>query len=218
MSASINHEIRQPLTALRSYAQNTLAFQQRGLLKQANKNIEIMIGLIDRLSNIVSQFKHFTQKSNHLNKAVNLQECIRSALTIVEHLFHQAQCELQFSPPEQPLYCLGDEIRLEQVFVNLFSNAIQAMTEQENKLVCITLEQKQQQVCIVIRDNGPGIVADNFDKIFQPFFSTKENFGLGLGLSISQRIVESMQGTLTVQNHQSGGAEFIICLPIYQPK
>ena len=215
MSASINHEIKQPLTAIRSYAQNTLAFQQKGKHDQVTKNINTMIGLIDRLTNIVSQFKHFTQKSNHANKALHIQDCIKSALTIVEHLFYQANCELNIQLPDAPTYCLGDEIRLEQVIVNLLSNAIQAMAEQQYKKVDIKVTLSNNKLNIFILDNGPGIVADNFDKIFQPFFSTKENFGLGLGLSISQRIIESMQGTLNVANHKNGGAEFTITLPLY---
>jgi len=70
------------------------------------------------------------------------------------------------------------------------------------------------QVIIKIRDNGPGILVDNIDRVFEAFFTTKENFGLGLGLSISHRIIESMQGQLNVSNHPDGGAIFTISLPI----
>ena len=70
------------------------------------------------------------------------------------------------------------------------------------------------QVIIEIRDNGPGILVDNIDRVFEAFFTTKENFGLGLGLSISHRIIESMQGQLNVNNHPDGGAIFTISLPI----
>lgn len=213
MSASINHEIKQPLTALRSYAQNTLAFQTRGMHDNVADNINTMIGLIDRLSNIVSQFKHFTKKSNGLNKPILVHDCIRSALAIVEHLLHDTQCKLH---NHDNLYCLGDEIRLEQIFVNLFTNALQAMAEQADKRITIAISQQNNHVIVLIRDNGPGILADDFDKIFQPFFSTDESFGLGLGLSISQRIAESMQADLSVHNHPEGGAEFKLELPLFQ--
>tara|TARA_R110001583_G_scaffold26092_4_gene94202 strand:- start:19949 stop:21775 length:1827 start_codon:yes stop_codon:yes gene_type:complete len=213
MSASINHEIKQPLTALRSYAQNTLAFQARNMHDKAAENIKTMLGLIDRLTNIVSQFKHFTKKSHGLNKPILVHECLRSALSIVENLLHQTQYQLNY---QEDLFCLGDEIRLEQVFVNLFTNALQAMEKQQEKSLTIEILKQEQYVVVLIRDNGSGILADNFDKIFQPFFSTNESFGLGLGLSISQRIIESMQGELSAENHELGGAEFKIKLPLFQ--
>jgi two-component system C4-dicarboxylate transport sensor histidine kinase DctB len=72
------------------------------------------------------------------------------------------------------------------------------------------------QVIIEIRDNGPGILVDNIDRVFEAFFTTIENFGLGLGFSISHRIIESMQGQLNVSNHPDGGAIFTISLPIKQ--
>ena len=78
----------------------------------------------------------------------------------------------------------------------------------------ITISEIKQRVIIEIRDNGPGILVDNIDRVFEAFFTTKDNFGLGLGLSISHRIIESMQGQLNVSNHPDGGAIFTISLPV----
>jgi two-component system C4-dicarboxylate transport sensor histidine kinase DctB len=217
MSASINHEINQPLTALRSYSQNALSYQNRGQLDKAQHNLSLIITLVDRLADIVGQFKNFSKKSSGIALPVCLQESITAALTIIKHQAQHESVVVFVNAPNGLITILGDEVRLEQVLVNLFSNAIQAMAEEKRKELHIQVSSYDDKVIIVIRDTGVGILEANLSKIFEPFFTTKESFGLGLGLSISQRIIESMQGSLYVTNHAEGGAEFTIELPLYLP-
>jgi len=216
MSAGINHEINQPLTALRSYSENALAYQERNMTDKVKNNLSLIIGLIDRLSDIVSQFNSFSKKSTGIATAVNVQMSIMAAMSILKHQAKAAEVEFISSPSSAPLHIFGDAIRFEQVLVNLLSNAIQALSEQDHKQITISVSDVNAQVIIKIRDNGPGILVDNIDRVFEAFFTTKENFGLGLGLSISYRIIESMQGQLNVSNHPDGGAIFTISLPIKQ--
>lgn len=215
MSASINHEINQPLTALRSYSQNALSYQDRGQVDKARYNLKLIITLVDRLADIVGQFKNFSKKSEGTALPVCIQESISAALSIIKHQAQQESVQLFVDTPETLMFILGDEIRLEQVLVNLFSNAIQAMADEEEKKLHIQLSSYDDKVTLVIRDTGTGILEANLSKIFDPFFTTKESFGLGLGLSISQRIIESMQGSLNVTNHAEGGAKFTIELPLH---
>lgn len=215
MSASINHEINQPLTALRSYSQNALSYQERGQEDKTKHNLELIITLVDRLADIVSQFKHFSKKSSGIATQVYLQESINAAISIVKHQAQNESVQLRVDLPENKIFILGDDIRLEQVLINLFNNAIQAMTNEKNKRLDVSVTLVETKVIIAIKDTGPGILASNLDKIFEPFFTTKERIGLGLGLSISQRIIELMQGLLVVENHNDGGAEFKIVLPLY---
>ncbi|PCI57633.1 MAG: histidine kinase [Gammaproteobacteria bacterium] len=214
MSASINHEINQPLTALRSYSQNALSYQERGQEDKAKHNLKLIITLVDRLAKIVSQFKHFSKKSSGIATQVYLQECINAAISIVKHQAQNESVELCIDLPKDKVFILGDDIRLEQVLINLFNNAIQAMVNEKIKRLDVSITLIDTKVIIAIKDTGPGILASNLDKIFEPFFTTKERIGLGLGLSISERIIESMQGTLVVENHHEGGAEFKIVLPL----
>jgi len=216
MSAGINHEINQPLTALRSYSENALAYQERNMTDKVKNNLGLIIGLIDRLSDIVSQFNSFSKKSNGIATTVNVQMSIMAAMSILKHQAKAAEVEFNSIPSSMPLHIFGDAIRFEQVLVNLLSNAIQALSEQKHKQITISVSEVNAQVIIKIRDNGPGILVDNIDRVFEAFFTTKENFGLGLGLSISHRIIESMQGQLNVSNHPDGGAIFTISLPIKQ--
>jgi two-component system C4-dicarboxylate transport sensor histidine kinase DctB len=216
MSASVNHEINQPLTALRSYSQNALSYLEREQADKTKYNLEMIITLVDRLADIVSQFKQFTRKSSGISTPVNLQQSINAAISIVKHQAQNESVTLGVDLPQHKIFILGDDIRLEQVLINLFSNAIQAMANEENKRLDVSVTLVDTKVIIAIKDTGPGILASNLDKIFEPFFTTKERAGLGLGLSISQRIIELMQGLLVVENHNEGGAEFKIVLPLYE--
>ncbi|WP_440875732.1 sensor histidine kinase [Thalassotalea sp. PLHSN55] len=217
MSASINHEINQPLTAIKSYSQNALTYQERDMQDKVKGNLHHIIGLTDRLANIVSQFKSFTKKSFGAQSPVSVQSSIKETLAIVKHQAQKECVDINVDIPGQELYILGDALRLEQVFVNILSNGMQAIKGQENKTIAIHVKQQEQHINISFHDSGPGILADNLSKIFEPFFTTKESYGLGIGLSISHRIIESMQGNLSVQNHENGGAVFIINLPLYTP-
>jgi two-component system C4-dicarboxylate transport sensor histidine kinase DctB len=100
------------------------------------------------------------------------------------------------------------------VLVNLMSNAIVAMEQSRVKELTISVK-GDKKITISIQDTGPGVVESQLDKIFEPYFTTSERQGLGLGLSISERIVESMQGSITVENASQGGAIFTITLPAY---
>ena len=110
---------------------------------------------------------------------------------------------------------LGDMLRLEQVLVNLISNAMQAMEGQTAPRIEITAGRQDSMMSIAVRDFGPGVPESDLEKVFEPFYTTKlDKQGLGLGLSISHRIILSMGGQLTVTNHPEGGAVFTVLLPV----
>ncbi|MFQ6370385.1 sensor histidine kinase [Shewanella sp. YIC-542] len=213
LSASINHEINQPLAALRSYAQNTQVLLNRQMQDKAQENLTTIISLSDRLAEIVSQFKSFTRKSKGLDKPTLIRNTIEDALTIVAPAIEKHQVQLQLQLPDAPLRFFGDKVRLQQVLVNLISNAITAMQQSAERLLTITIS-ADEQLCIQIRDSGPGVNESQMEKIFEPYFTTSQRQGLGLGLSISRRIVESMNGSISVANAAGGGAEFKILLPL----
>ncbi|MFB2684905.1 ATP-binding protein [Shewanella mangrovisoli] len=214
LSASINHELNQPLAALRSYAQNTQTFLARNMPDKASDNLKIIIELTDRLADIVGQFKSFTRKSQGTDSATDLKGCIKQALTIVQPEIDKQGVELDVLLPEGQYQVWGDKVRLQQVFVNIMSNAIVAMQQSSKRTLSIRVN-CADKFCISIQDSGPGVRESQMEKIFEPYFTTSERTGLGLGLSISQRIIESMQGQINVANAEDGGAIFHIILPIY---
>lgn len=214
LAASINHELNQPLAALRSYAQNTQTFLARNMQDKALDNLKIIIELTDRLADIVGQFKSFTRKSQGTDSATDIHRCIKQALTIVQPEIDKQRVELDVQLPEGQYQVWGDKVRLQQVFVNIMSNAIVAMQLSDKRHLIIRVTSKDK-FCISIQDSGPGVRESQMEKIFEPYFTTNERHGLGLGLSISQRIIESMQGQINVANAENGGAIFNIILPIY---
>ena len=214
LSASINHELNQPLAALRSYAQNTQTFLSRDMIEKASDNIRIMIELTDRLADIIGQFKSFTRKSQGTENATDIRQCIEQSLTIVQPEIDKQGIALTLVLPEMHYEIWGDSVRLQQVLVNIISNAIVAMQQSVTKQLRIEVS-SDTKVCISIQDSGPGVREGQMEKIFEPYFTTNERQGLGLGLSISQRIIESMQGTISVSNAPEGGAIFKLVLPIY---
>lgn len=228
LSASLNHELNQPLTALSGYCQLTgkllsKANEDPTLLESASANLSRMQQQINRLANIVAQFKDFSRKSSGKTEAVDLVVQIHGALALVQHQLGDTKLQLHL-PTESPLVA-ADPIQLEQVLVNILTNALQAMQQHHQSVsnqpgsqprppqLELTLLPAPQQVSLLIRDHGPGIEPHHLEKIFEAFFTTKGREGLGLGLSISQRIVQSFGGHLSVRNHPDGGAQFSLQLP-----
>jgi C4-dicarboxylate-specific signal transduction histidine kinase len=110
---------------------------------------------------------------------------------------------------------IGNAIQLEQVFINLLTNARDALADAPRKLITITGALEKQMVNVTVCDSGPGIAAGLEQRIFDPFFTTKEvGAGTGLGLSITYGIIKEHQGTITVENRPDAGASFLIQLPL----
>jgi len=213
MSASISHEINQPLAAIRSYTDNARQFLQQARSEEAAWNLDQIAELIDTMTQISSQLKLFARKTDGQRSAVSLHNVIESSKRILLPQLRRTGTEVRVATLERELEVMADPVRLEQVLVNLIANAMNAMEPQSERWVDIGIESGLDRVRLSIRDNGPGISEEHLKRIFDPFFTTRET-GLGLGLSISQHIVESMGGTLTARNSEQGGALFILELPL----
>jgi two-component system, NtrC family, C4-dicarboxylate transport sensor histidine kinase DctB len=213
MSAGISHEINQPLAAIRSYTDNARQFLQQGRIDSVAWNLEQIAELINNMTQISSQLKLFARKTDGQRSAVSLHNVIESSKRILLPQLRRTETELRLPPVKQEVEVMADPVRLEQVLVNLIANAMNAMEQQSERWVDIGIETGLERLRLIIRDNGPGISEEHLKRIFDPFFTTKET-GLGLGLSISQHIVESMGGTLTARNSRQGGALFTLELPL----
>ncbi len=219
ISAGINHELNQPLTAIRSYTQNTQQFLARGNIDTAQNNLTEVIKLTDHMTSIIAQLKVFSRKRDESLTSVDVMSCLQEAIKIMSPQIKQQDVQVSLHHQQQGFWVLGDLIRLEQVFINLLANACQAMAHKNTKTIhiFITLDNTQPETPIIqlrFEDTGSGIDQDKLKRIFDPFFTTKDiSQGLGLGLSISHRIIDAMQGTLTAENRIDGGACFTIRLP-----
>jgi PAS domain S-box-containing protein len=167
---------------------------------------------IDRIQDLILNLKNFSRLDEASFKPTNVNESIESTLKIANHLFKGGiQVIKEFSPlPDIMAY----PAQLNQVFLNLITNAVQAVDERNGRIVIRTMQQGDN-VVIKIADNGKGIPPEHLKRIFEPFFTTKDvGQGTGLGLSIAYRIIEKHKGKIDVQSQVGKGTEFTIQLPI----
>ncbi len=219
LSAGLNHELNQPLTAIRAFAGNSLKFLDRGLYDQAHANLQHINQLGHHMGDIIARFKVFARKGDVQHGPIAVQTAIMGALKIIGTRYKEVDITLTVME-DQDFIVNGDMVFLEQVLVNLLANSADAIVEQPNgsRQVAIIQTAIENDIVIRIQDSGSGLSEEAIKHLFEPFFTSKSSgLGLGLGLSISQRIVEAMGGQISAQNQVTGGAEFCVRLPRFIP-
>ncbi|GDY26809.1 ATPase [Agarivorans sp. Toyoura001] len=215
LSAGINHELNQPLTAMQSYAENALRFQEKQQHQQVTNNLQDILKLTLMMSKMIAKFKIFSRKSQGQTSAVSSAVSINAALSILANRIVSNQIKIEFSGQNQQ-WVKADAIQLEQVLINLINNAIDALENIQQARLGIRQYQEDDWQCIAIWDNGPMLNHEQLKRIFEPFFTTKKQ-GLGLGMAISKRLIESFDGELSVRNLPGIGPEFVVRLRAQTP-
>ncbi len=217
MSAALSHEFNQPLAATKTYAENAAVLIERGRIDEASDNVRRISALIDRMASISRHLRNFARKPNEKLGAVSLDEAIRDTLEIVAVRLSTANARLEVElEPGLPRVKAGT-IRLQQVLVNIITNAADAVEGLENRTITLSGRREGSKVVVRVSDRGAGVAAAIRERIFDPFFTTKGvGKGLGLGLSISYNIVKDFGGSLTVSDYAEGGAIFRIELDAVQ--
>ncbi len=212
MSAGISHELNQPLMAIRSFAENAAQFMARDQPARATDNLARISDMARRMGRIIQNLRAFARQESGAQERVELGAVLESALELTRAHIAEAGVTLQYDPAEGPIWVRGGEVRLGQVFVNLITNAVDAMARSEAKHLRV-LVSDGRTLTVNFRDTGPGIEMP--DKVFDPFYTTKqegETGGMGLGLSISYGIVQSFGGQIKGSNCAGGGALFSVTL------
>lgn len=208
MSAGISHELNQPLMAIQQYAENGGALLGRGRTDMAGENLSRIAQLAARAARIIRNLRAFARNESEPLAKVDLVAVVASAIELTEARLGAEDIALDWQPPAAPVHAWGGEVRLGQVLINLINNAADAMAGRDDRRIRITIEQGEA-LAVSVADTGPGI-ADP-DKIFEPFYSTKEvGGGMGLGLSISYGLVQSFGGNIRGANAPDGGAVFTV--------
>ncbi|WP_116475319.1 sensor histidine kinase [Zobellella maritima] len=216
LSAGINHELNQPLTAIRHYADNGRKLLARNKTEAVDTNLGEITGLAERMARILQPLKEFARHSGEANAVVNLQRVRQGVMAILVGQLEKQQARINWPDGLEQYHVRADIGRLEQVLVNLLSNGLQAMAGQARPVIDIGLSCTTDRVTLTLHDQGPGLSPEALEHIFEPFYTTKDT-GLGLGLSISQRIVDSLEGELQAGNHPKGGAVFTLTLKRGRP-
>ena len=212
MSAAVSHELNQPLAAMKTYLAGAKLLLQRKRLEEALSSFQRIDDLIGRMSAITRQLKSYARKGGEELVPVDVRMAVNGALELMEPQLKSRQISLSKTMPSAPVMILGDQLRLEQVVVNLLRNALDAISAVPTPEIELLLLGGETS-SLTVRDNGEGI--SDLDDLFEPFFTTKKpGDGVGLGLAISSGIITDLGGRLVARNSETTGAVFEVTLPI----
>jgi signal transduction histidine kinase len=211
ISASMAHEIKNGMVAIKTFV-DVLA--QKG---QDTELTEIVGRELARINGIVTQMLRFAAPNRAAFATVRVHEVLDHSLRLMQHQINGKLISLQRQYRAEADTVRGDEAQLQQAFMNLLINALEAMGTNgvlTVETVMIKDGQNGQQLQIRIQDTGVGIAPENLERLFEPFFTTKRN-GTGLGLAVSHRIVLEHRGGIRVQSDPGKGSMFILSLPAF---
>ena len=219
LTASIAHEINQPLGSILTNAETAQA-----ILKSPNPDIMELNDIVGdivrddrRASDVIRKIRDVMKRAPFDPKKLDFNEVVRDAVEFLSAVGVGRKVELRSSIAPVALPIIGDHIQLQQVITNLVVNAMDAMadTPSENRIVSIWTSRVENLAQLSVSDRGPGIPEDKLKEVFEPFFTSKAN-GMGMGLSIAHSIVEAHHGLISAKNRDHGGASFRIRLPLAQ--
>lgn len=214
MLAGVAHELNNPLTAILGASE--LLRDRAGVDESTKRQLDMTHRQARRAARIVQNLLEFSRPASPQKKAVDLNAIIERTLQLHEHSLRRNAIQVDFRPSAGLPSTVGDANQLIQVFLNLVSNAEQAIREvRPSGLIQIRLGNRDSRICATVQDDGPGIKSEVLPKIFDPFFTTKRpGGGTGLGLSICMSIIREHGGDIEAETLPAGGAAFTVFLPV----
>src|ERR1700716_4273930 len=220
LTASIAHEVNQPLSALVANAEACLRWLGRGTpdLEAARRSVEWVIDDGNRASEVIRRIRALANKADIEKIPLDINDLIRDVIALVQRelISHDVSLRMQLASTLPMI--LGDPVQLQQVIINLVMNGIEAMrsvTDRPRELLLGSRQDDRQLVLVSVTDCGVGISAENADRLFNAFFTTKSS-GMGMGLSICRSIIEAHGGRMSAANNVGPGARFQLILPVHQ--
>jgi PAS domain S-box-containing protein len=218
LAASLAHELKQPLAAIRSNAQAAQRFLT-GDKPDIDELHEVLKDIIEdnrRADDVIGKLRKLMQKGEIQATALNINSVVRDVIPLINSYEIVRNISLEFELDERIPLVTGDRIQLQQVILNLILNSSEALMNGEVKLRTIVLRTNQedtQNITLSVKDNGSGIEEKAMSLLFEPFYTTKQE-GLGMGLAISRTIIEGHGGRLWAENNPDSGATFYFTIPI----
>src|SRR5712692_2356329 len=217
LTTGVAHELNNPLNNIGLFIGNVLDLIE---LSQADPQsilheLHSAMQQVHKATEIISHLRTFGRVAPVSREPVSINAVIERAISLMQGQLRLRQIKIELHFPAEDVIVIGNAIQMEQVFINLLTNARDAMANAARKVITITCTAKTDVGEISFCDTGPGIPAGYEQRIFDPFFTTKEvGAGTGLGLSITYGIIKEHQGTITVAHHPDGGALFFIQFPL----
>lgn len=225
MAAGMAHELSQPINIMRMAAEGALLLigRQKATQEYQVKQFTLIAAQASRMAEIIDHIRIFSRKDT--GEVVVFDACgaLQLAIDLMEPQMSSNDVDICVTLPDHPCPVRGRPVQLEQVVINLLSNAADAVKEMrlrsgEPRRGQVKMEAQVQpggKLAVTVTDNGPGIAKEDIDRVFEPFFTTKEvGSGTGLGLSVSFGIISAMGGRLSVSSTGSTGAQFVITVPL----
>jgi two-component system NtrC family sensor kinase len=212
LTAGIVHDVKNPLTVIKGMAE--LMLGEEDLPAEYKDELGMIRESAVKANNIISDLLKFARQSTPEMDEHDMRETVEAALRLTAYPLRQAHVQVIKDLPGEPVRMTYDDQQIEQVLVNLITNAIQAMPS--NGVLHINLSQSGEAAAIAVQDNGTGISPENLNRIFDPFFTTKpEGEGTGLGLSVSYGIISNHAGRISVESKLGEGTTFMVLLPVH---
>ncbi|MGC8865145.1 MAG: PAS domain S-box protein [Bacteroidales bacterium] len=223
LAAGIAHEINQPLSSISLAMENATFKLGTGIpdMDYLKNKLETIKQNVGRIKAIIDHVKTFTRPGfNVVFNEIDLNEAVKGGLMLVFQLLKIQDIQLNLQLSKETLIVKSDQVKIEQVVINLVNNAKDALVEKElksgpfQKTIEISTRKKEGKALLIVSDNGIGMDALTLEKIFEPFFTTKESKqGTGLGLSIVYSLVNEMMGEIKVKSQPGKGSTFIVIIP-----
>jgi signal transduction histidine kinase len=222
LATGVAHEINNPLTSVAGYAEALLrrfrdepALAEDPKLEVFSKYLEVIVREAHHCKGIINGLLNFGRKSDGLNYAVDINALLMEILDLIKHQPNYEEMAIEATLTENIPAILADPSALRQVFMNLLINACHAIKDGGSVEVGTNYSDVDQAIFIEVRDSGCGISPDVIDRIWDPFFTTKEvGKGIGLGLALSYNIVKRHGGEISVSSTVGDGSQFTVSLPV----
>jgi signal transduction histidine kinase len=217
LSASIAHEINQPLAGIVAYAEAGRNWLARPApdLAEARAHFEQIARAGHRAADVIERIRSFFRKGLSRRELVDVNDLVRDVFLLVGTDLRRRRVTVELALTEPPPSIQGDRVQLQQVILNLAVNAADAMEavrDRERRLRVTSAREGDGWVRVDVQDSGPGVAADDIDRLFAPFYTTKPH-GMGMGLSLSRSLVEAHGGTLKAHRAEPFGMTFSFVLP-----
>ncbi|MBW2412805.1 MAG: PAS domain S-box protein [Deltaproteobacteria bacterium] len=210
LAAGVAHEIRNPLSSIKGFA---TYFKERYPDRPGDQQTaDIMIQEVDRINRVVGQLLEFARPITVKKQRISLPALLKDSIKLIEDRAATQGISVQTHFEAAPDKAWGDPDRINQILLNLYLNAIDAMESGGELNVTLLSDEENSEILIRISDTGCGINPDHLPKIFDPYFTTKST-GTGLGLAIAHNIVEALDGNITVESYPEKGTIFTVSLP-----
>lgn len=219
LTTGVAHELNNPLNNIGLFIGNAIDLIELGMAdtepERIMQDLYNAMQQVRKATEIISHLRTFGRAASVTREPLRIAQVLERAISLMQEQLRLRQIEIELDFPAEDVVIIGNGIQLEQVFINLLTNARDAMANSARKTITITCKMNRKWVDISVRDTGPGIPVELEQRIFDPFFTTKEvGAGTGLGLSITYGIIKEHQGTIMVKRHAGEGALFLIQLPL----